>query len=179
MGCPGLPQGVPGDGVFGLGDINYSLFVSPAEAGKVIWGVGPSLTFKSATDDQLGSGKWSAGPTLVLLTQPKPWSIGVLVRQLWSFAGDDDRNNVSQFLLQPFVNYNFDGGWFLYSDPVITANWKAPEEWTVPIGGGFGRLFNIGKQAVNMRMGIFGNVVRPKTAPKGVFKFTVQLLYPK
>jgi hypothetical protein len=146
---PGLPSGSQGDGAFGLGDLNYSLFVSPAEAGKVIWGLGPSITFKSATDEQLGSGKWSAGPTVVLLSQPKPWSIGVLARHLWSFAGEDDRADVSQFLIQPFVNYNFDGGWFLFSDPTVTANWKAKsgQKWTVPIGGGFGRVFNIGQQA--------------------------------
>jgi hypothetical protein len=180
-GVPGLPSGSEGDGAFGLGDLNYSVFVSPAQAGKVIWGLGPSITFKTATNDQLGSGKWSAGPTAVVLTQPKPWSIGLLVRQLWSFAGDDDRADVSQFLMQPFVNYNFDGGWFLFSDPTITANWKAEpgQKWTVPIGGGLGRVFNIGEQPVNMRLGIFGNVVRPDFAPKGALKFTVQLLFPK
>ena len=180
-GMPGLPAGSDGDGALGLGDLNYSLFLSPAEAGKIIWGLGPSITFKSATDDQLGSGKWSAGVTSVVLSQPKPWSIGVLVRQLWSFAGDADRADVSQFLVQPFVNYNFDGGWFLFTDPSITANWKANsgQKWTVPLGAGFGRVFNMGKQPVNMRTGIFGNVVRPDFAPKWVLKFTIQLLFPK
>jgi hypothetical protein len=181
-GMPGLPSGSEGDGVFGVGDLNYSVFLSPAEAGKIIWGVGPSITFKSASDDQLGSGKWSAGATAVLLTHPKPWSLGLLVRQLWSFAGDDDRIDVSQFLIQPFVNYNFDGGWFLFSDPSITANWKAKsgqQGWTVPLGLGFGRVFSIGKQPISMRLGIFGNVVRPDFAPKGALKFTVQLLFPK
>ena len=180
-GLPGLPSGSPGDGAFGLGDTNYSVFVSPAEPGKIIWGIGPSLTFRTATDKQLGAGKWSAGPTAVVLTQVKPWSLGVLARQLWSFAGDSSRADVSQFLIQPFVNYNFDGGWFLFSDPAITANWKAGagQKWTVPLGGGVGRLFNIGKQPVNMRLGAFGNVVRPDFAPKGLVKFTVQLLFPK
>ncbi len=180
-GVPGLPSGSEGDGAFGLGDLNYSLFVSPAEAGKVIWGLGPSITFPTATDDQLGSGKWSAGATAVILSQPKPWSSGLLVRQLWSFAGDDDRDDVNQFLMLPFVNYNFDGGWFLFSDPTITANWKATsgQKWTVPLGGGVGRLFNIGKQPINMRGGVFGNVVRPDFAPKWALKFTVQLLFPK
>ena len=117
----------------------------------------------------------------MVLTQPKPWSLGILVRQLWSFAGDNDRAEVNQFLLQPFVNYNFDGGWFLFSDPILTANWKAAsgQKWTVPIGGGIGRVFNIGRQPVNMRLGVFGNVVRPDFAPKAALKFTVQLLFPK
>ena len=90
-GTPEIPNPVPGDGATGLGDINYSVFLSPADPGKVIWGVGPSLMMDTATDDQLGSGKWSAGPTAVVLIQPKPWTLGLLGRQLWSFAGDSDR----------------------------------------------------------------------------------------
>jgi hypothetical protein len=173
-GLPGLPSGSQGNDVFGLGDLNYSLFVSPVKVGKVIWGVGPSFTLRTATDSQLGSGKWSAGATAVFLAQPKPWSVGLLVRHLWSFAGDDDRKKVRQFLVQPFVNYNFDGGWFLFSDPTITANWKAGsnQKWTLPLGGGVGRLFNIGKQPVNMRLGAFGNAVRPDFAPKWALKFS-------
>jgi hypothetical protein len=75
-----------------------------------------------------------------------PGFIGFLVRQLWSFASDDDREDVNRFLMQPFVNYDFDGSWFLFSDPTTTANWKAAsgQKWTVPLGCGVGRLFNIG-----------------------------------
>jgi hypothetical protein len=180
-GLPGLPAGAPGDDEFGLGDLNYSVFVSPAKPGKLIWGIGPSLTLRTATSKQLGSGKWSAGPTVVVLAQPKPFSLGILMRQLWSYAGADSRPDVSQFLVQPFANYNFDGGWFLFTDPVITANWKADsgQKWTVPLGGGVGRLFTLGKQPINMRLGGYGNVVRPDFAPKGALKFTVQLLFPK
>jgi hypothetical protein len=72
----------------GLGDINFSAFLSPAHTGRVIWGVGPSLSVPSATDDQIGSEKWSAGPTAVALMSPKPWLFGALVKNLWSFAGD-------------------------------------------------------------------------------------------
>jgi hypothetical protein len=69
----------PGD-TFGLGDINFSAYLSPAKPGKFIWGVGPSLTVPSATDDTIGSEKWSAGPAAVALVTPKPWVIGGLVR---------------------------------------------------------------------------------------------------
>ena len=79
-GTPEIPTPIPGDGATGLGDINYSVFVSPAEPGKIIWGIGPSLMMDTATDDQLGSGKWSTGPTAVLLVQPKPWTLGLLGR---------------------------------------------------------------------------------------------------
>ena len=165
----------------GLGDINYSLFVSPADAGKVIWGVGPSISLPTATNSRLGSKKWSAGPTAVLLTQPTPWTLGVLGRQLWSFAGDSDRSSVSQFLVEPFVNYNLDDGWYLISDMVITSNWHkdSDDRWTVPLGGGAGKLFMIGKQAINSRLEFYNNVIRPSGAPIWSMSFTVQFLFPK
>ena len=180
-GTPEIPSPVPGSGKTGLGDINYSLFFSPVKYDKVIWGLGPSITLPTATDDQLGSGKWSTGPTLVLLTQTKWGSMGVLGRQLWSFAGESDRAKVSQFLLEPFVNYNLPGGWYLISDLVLTANWDAPsgQAWTVPLGGGVGKLMKIGNQPINLRTEAYYNVERPDLGPKWQWGFTVQFLFPK
>jgi hypothetical protein len=189
---PGIIQGLPSipepplaptlsHSATGLGDINHSLFFSPAEPGKVIWGVGPSLSFPTATDSQLGSGKWCAGPTAVLLTQPKPWSLGILVRNLWSFAGSPSREDVNQFLVQPFVNYNLAKGWYLAFDPVITANWNKPARnaWVVPLGAGVGKLFNIGKLPINTRLLAYYNVVRPDGAPNWALRFNVQFIFPK
>jgi hypothetical protein len=112
-GTPEIPNPPAGDGATGLGDINYSLFVSPAKPKGFIWGLGPSIMLPTASDKQLGSEKWSAGPTGVVLVQPKWGTYGGLVRQLWSFAGDDDRASVNQTLIEPFVNYNLDKGWYL------------------------------------------------------------------
>jgi hypothetical protein len=127
-----------------LGDINYSLYFSPVKYDQVIWGVGPSINLPTASDDQLGSGKWSAGFSAAALSQPKWGTVGGLVRQLWSFAGDDDRKKVNQTLIEPFLNYNLYDGWYLTTDLVITANWEADSDnrWTVPLGGGAGRLFS-------------------------------------
>jgi hypothetical protein len=180
-GTPEMPTPIQGKGATGLGDINYSLFLSPVKTGKVIWGVGPSISLPTATDKQLGSEKWSAGPTAVFLTQPKWGSMGILMRQLWSFAGDSDRNEVSQFLVEPFVNYNLDKGWFLISDMVATANWRADSgnQWTVPLGGGIGRVFKVGNQPINSRVEAYYNVVRPDGAPDWQIAFTWQFLFPK
>ena len=180
-GNPNIPNPTPGDGASGLGDINYSIYFSPVKTGKVIWGLGPSLNLPTASNDQLGSGKWSAGATAVALTVPKWGSMGILGRQLWSFAGDDDRPDVNQFLLEPFVNYNFEKGWFMLTDLVMTANWDAPssQRWTIPLGGGFGRVFKIGKQAINSRLEYYYNVEKPDGAPKQLITFTWQFLFPK
>ncbi|CTQ77521.1 transporter [Roseibium alexandrii] len=178
---PGNPNSIGSGRAFGLGDINYSLFVSPAEAGRFIWGVGPSVTLPTATDSRLGSAKLSMGPTAVVLTQPKPWSLGVLARQLWSVAGPDGRADVNQFMVQPFVNYNFGDGWYAFSDPPITANWEAESDqmWTVPAGAGVGKIFKLGNQPMNVRAGAFANVIKPDAAPDWYAKLTVQFLFPK
>lgn len=183
--APGLdaiandPQG--SDGSFGLGDINQTFYFSPAAAGPVIWGVGPSLTVPTATDDSLGSEKWSAGPAAVALAMPGSWVVGSLVRQLWSFAGDSDRQDVNQTLIQPFVNYNFDGGWYAVSSPVVTANWEADSDdtWTVPVGGGMGKIFHIGGQAMNAQAQAFYNVEHPEFGPDWSLRFQLQFLFPK
>ena len=111
-----------GSSHFGLGDINQSFYFSPAKATEVIWGIGPSFNLPTATASALGSGKFSMGPAAVALIEPKPWVIGTLGRQLWSVGGPP---LVSQLLLQPFVNYNMEDGWYLVSSPIITANWEA------------------------------------------------------
>ena len=177
------PNPGSGDGgsASGLGDINYSIYFSPVKVDKVIWGVGPSLNMPTASEDQLGSGKWSAGVTAVALSVTEWGSMGVLGRQLWSFAGDDDRNDVNQSLIEPFVNYNLDDGWFLLTDMVITANWEASSgnQWTVPVGGGVGRVFKIGKQAINSRLEAYYNAEKPDGAPDYSVAFTWQFLFPK
>lgn len=180
-GTPEIPVGSTGDGATGLGDINYSTYLSPAEPGAWIWGVGPSLMMRTATDDQLGSGKWSLGPTAVVLTQPKPWTIGLLGRQLWSIGGDDARPDVNQLLIEPFINYNLANGWYLVTDMVITSNWQAPSgnQWTVPLGGGVGKIFSIGKQAMNTRIEAYSNVEKPEGAPDWVLSWTLQFLFPR
>jgi hypothetical protein len=147
----------------GLGDISYTGFISPAQPGKLIWGVGPSFLFPTATEDRWASDKWSAGAGVVLLAMPGHWVLGVLVQNVWSFAGDDDADDVNQLLLQPIINYNFSKGWYFTSVPVITANWEADSDnrWTVPIGGGLGKIMKWGKQPVDLSLAAFYNVEQP------------------
>jgi len=180
-GLPELPEGISGGSTFGLGDINYTGWLSPVGGGPVTFGIGPSISFPSATDDVLGSEKWSAGPSAVAVAQPGPFVVGGLIRQLWSFAGKSDRQDVSQMLIQPFVNYNLPEGWFLVSAPIITANWEADSDnrWLVPIGGGGGRVFKIGPQPLNMSLQAYYNVEKPEFGPDWSLRFAISFLFPK
>jgi hypothetical protein len=169
--------------VGGIGNLQESLFFSPAKPGKVIWGVGPVLQFPTASNDVLGSRKWSGGPTFVVLTMPGRWVLGVLAQNVWSFAGPSGAPKVNQFLLQYFVNYNFKGGWYLTSAPINTANWEADskDRWTVPIGIGGGKIMRWGKQPVNLQLSYYYNAVRPSgMVPSGPYtiRFQLQFMFP-
>jgi hypothetical protein len=177
------PTLAPGLGnVSGLGDVQLSLYMSPVKPfGEMIWGLGPSFSFATASDRSLGTGKDSAGLSTALLTIQGPWLVGVLITDVASIGGLDDRQNVHQFLMQPFVDYNFSHGWYLASSPIVTANWRATSgnKWTVPVGGGGGKILHIGRQAVNAYIQAFDDVVRPHEGGTWTLRLQVQLLFPK
>jgi hypothetical protein len=167
---------------FGLGDINPQFYFSPITKSKITWGIGPTFVLPTATDQSLGQGKWSAGPAAVVVVTTKRMVFGAVGNNVWSFSGANGRQDVNQMLVQPFLNYNLSDGWYLVSAPVITANWEAPEEddqWLVPIGGGFGRVFAIGEQKVNATLQAYWNVVRPDNAGDWSLRAQVQFLFPK
>ena len=176
---PDLAPGV--NGTTGLGDVNVSLFLSPAKAGPVIWGVGPIVSFPTATENILGTKKLSAGPTVVVLRSQGHWLYGALVNNLFSVAGPSARPDVNQMLVQPFVNYNLRHGWYLTSSPIITANWeqKPDERWVVPVGGGIGKIVHFGKLPVNVYTQFFRNVQRPGGTSDWSARFQMQFLFPK
>src|SRR5271170_1141861 len=133
---PGSP--VQTTGIYGLGDMNPTFFVSPKK-GKVIWAVGPTLVLPTATNTTfLGQGKLSMGPAVVVLVQPSHFTIGFLANNYWSVAGHSniDKPAVNQFLLQWFVNFNMKKGWYIVTAPIVIANWRATGDnvWTVPFG---------------------------------------------
>lgn len=176
------PEIDPGQGsTFGLGDTDLSLFLSPPSSEAFIWGFGPIIRFPTASVDALGGGKWGIGPTVAAVLTTGPWVVGALVNNVWSFAGDSTRPSVNQLLVQPSINYNLPDGWFLTSGPEVTADWKAPsrDRWTVPIGGGVGKVVQIAQQSLNIQGEGYYNVERPAGAAVWTFTFTLQLLFPK
>jgi len=164
----------------GLGNLQYQGFLTPATPGKVIWGGGPVFDFPTNTND-LGSDKWSAGVAALALTMPGNWVIGGLMQNMWSYAGPSDEPDVNKFTFQYFINYNLDNGWYLTSTPIITADWEksSDQQWTIPVGGGFGKLVRFGKQPVDFRLQGFGNVEKPDGGPEWSMMFAVKFLFPK
>ena len=164
----------------GLGDTTFTGFFSPKDSGNLTWGIGPVLLFPTATDDALGSDEWGAGPSVVLLAMPGHWVVGSLLSNVWSFAGSGDQD-INLFTWQYFINYNMAGGWYLTTAPVITANWEADSDnrWTVPFGGGVGKIFKIGKQPINGQVSAYYNVEKPDSGADWQLRLQLQFLFPK
>ena len=167
--------------VNGFGDMQPTFFFSPAKPHKLIWGAGPIFVLPTATSKVLGQGKFSIGPSIVALAQPGHWTVGALINNIWSVAGPSDRSDVNQMLLQYFVNYNLKKGWYITSQPIITANWKASSGnvWTVPFGGGVGRIMKLGFQPVNLSAQFYGNAAHPTSGSPWGVRAQIAFLFPK
>lgn len=172
----------PGSGSdFGLGDINMSLFFSPKAPtdGGLIWGAGPVLLFPTSTDTLLGGEKWGAGPALVALTMHGQWTLGLLANHIWSYAGESDRQDISNTFMQPFVAYTTPTAWTYSIQSETTYNWKT-EQWAVPVNGAVAKLVRLGKLPVSLQAGIGYWLESPETGPEGWrFRFQANFVLPK
>ncbi|MCM8531643.1 MAG: hypothetical protein NE330_10820 [Lentisphaeraceae bacterium] len=162
----------------GIGDITFTAFFSPRNNSEWVWGAGPAIVMPTASDSRLGTDKWSIGPSVVALRMDGKQVYGGLVSNVWSIEGSGENVNLMTF--QPFYNYNFDAGFYFTSSPVLNANWENDgEKWTVPVGGGLGKIFRIGQLPVNVSLQAFTNIVKPDHAADWTLRFQVQLLFPK
>src|SRR5271156_2639114 len=160
------PSPLPQIGVSGLGDMQPTFLLSPSKPHKLIWGVGPIIQLPTATSQYLGQGKLGIGPNVVALAMPGHFVLGVLANNIWSVAGSGSRPAINQMLVQYFVNYNMKKGWYLTSQPVLTANWEVSNSgrWVVPFGGGVGRIMKLGFQPVSLTAQVYGNGIHPPGA---------------
>jgi hypothetical protein len=165
--------------VGGLGDVVMTAFFSPARTGRIIWGAGPVFLLPAATNNQLGAEKFGLGPSFVVLTQPGPWTVGMLFNQIWSVSGAADRNDVNQTLLQPFVSYNLGRGLAVGAVMEASANWKADETWTTPLLLTVSKVALLGRRPVNFQLGAGPMVASPAAGAGWRFRFAVTFLFPR
>lgn len=172
----------PGAGSqFGLGDTVQSLFFSPKTLtdGGWTWGVGPVFLVPTATDELLGGERWGAGSTGVALRQTATgWTYGALFNHIWSFAGDNDRADISSTYFQPFLAKSLGKGRTLSFNIESTYDWEG-KEWNVPLNIGYSKVSRIGKQLVSYQGGVRWYVAGPENGPDWGVRFTFTLLYPR
>lgn len=167
------------DSQFGLGDTTQSFFFSPKEpTSGWIWAVGPVFLWPTATDDMLGSEKWGAGPTGLLLKQEHGWTYGILANHIWSYAGDDNRTAVNATFLQPFLSHTWPTATTLGINTESTYDWTS-SQWTVPINLFVNQVVRFGKLPVQFSVGPRYYAASPDGGPEWGARFTVTFLFPK
>jgi hypothetical protein len=165
-------------GVTGFGDLRF-LDLAVFDAGhRVLWGVGPSFVFPTASDRTTGQGKWQAGAAAAVAFAPQRWLVGVLLQDLVSFAGDAQRKDASALFVQPFVSRQLGNGWFVRSQPQMIFDWTSGKQ-LLPISLGAGRVFTLGRQTMSLFVEPFWNLATAGPAPRYGITFGLSLLYPR
>lgn len=176
---PVIYQQSPAPGVgssSGMSDITQSFFFVPASKDGVTWGVGPVFLYPTGGDD-LGTEKWAAGPTALVLKQDKGWTYGALVNHLWSFAGESDRDEVNQTFLQPFISYNTRAATTYSLNTESSYNWTT-RTWSVPVNVSVSQLYTFGKQRVSVAAGAKIYLTDEVGAPDWGLRVTATFLFP-
>jgi len=135
----------------GLGDFNiFAAYLIDVGNPAVSFGIGPLLTAPTATEDALGSEKWSAGLANVLFNgRSKKFQWGYLLTWQHSFAGDSDRAEVNVGAFQPFAFYQLGKGWYLRAAPIWVYNFES-DSYGIPLGAGVGRVIKKGNVVYNI-----------------------------
>lgn len=170
-----------GDSESGLGDVLQSLFFSPKEptSSGIIWGFGPVFLLPTATDDQLGGEKWGLGPTGVALKQQGPWTVGMLANHIESFAGDDNRADVSATFLQPFVSYITQTKTTISMNTESTYDWEG-KQWSIPVNFTVNQLLQTGNQIYQIGGGARYWADASDNGPEGWgIRLQLTLLFPR
>ena len=178
-----LPINVFDGRTTGFGDLYYVGLFSPKDPpdmlnGKFLWGLGFDAGFPTASDDILGTGKWTAGPSAIGAYMGPKWKIGGLLQHYWDYAGDDDRDPVNLTNFQYFIYYGLDDVTSIGAGPNIIANWELDNEdrWTVPIGLGINRTFQFGKLPVRIGVEAHYSVVQPDNVPSNEWDIRIYFI---
>ena len=167
----------------GLSDITFSSFFSPNTGKSLIWGVGPVVTLPMTSDPAIGSGQWSAGPTLVVVKIAGPVLYGLLWNQLWSYATVSERSRIAtnQGFFQPFVAVTRPSGVTFTLQSESIANWNAPNEddtWTIPINVAVSKVTTLGPFPFSVLGGAGVYVASPEGGPDWKLRMAFTLILP-
>jgi len=134
----------------GLGDFNvFTAYLFDTGNPAVSVGLGPQITVPTATDEFLGSEKWSAGIAHVLFDgRSKKFQYGYLLTWQHSFAGEGSRADVNVGAFQPFAFYQLGRGTYLRAAPIWVYDFEN-DTYSVPIGVGIGQVIKKGSKVFN------------------------------
>ena len=162
----------------GLSDlVLFDLIVFNESWGR--WGIGPVMLFPTATNDALGADKWAAGPAAGFVARSQKLLWGVFNQNLFTYAGDGQREDVNVSIIQPIINYSLPDKWSIgTSEMNITYDYKQ-NDWTfLPLGIKLAKLVKLGDLPVQFSGACEYNFAKDYVAPEWAVNFTLKFLFP-
>ncbi len=145
-----IPATPYADPISGLSDINmFATFLLTRSTSKVQFGLGPQLSFPTASNPQLGTEKWQAGLAAVMVKLGETYLIGGLLTWQMSYAGTSTRSDCNQLNFQPFYVFQIGKGFTLKGTAVWTFDF-VNGTYYIPFGLGVGKVMLINKAVVSI-----------------------------
>lgn len=165
-------------GESGLGDlVLFDLVAFDKSWGR--WGAGLVTLLPTASDDKLGSGKWGAGPALGFVAHSSKVMWGAFNQNLFSFAGDSDRDEVAASILQPIVNISLANKWSIgVSEMNITYDWEKSSWTSLPLGLKLNKMVRFGNLPTMFSGSYEYNFQDDYLSAEWTVNFTVKFLFP-
>jgi hypothetical protein len=121
----------------GIGDIVFDLAYAPKNDSGLLIAYGLVASLPTATEDVLGSDRYTLGPEYLIGKITPKYVIGAFPSHRWDIGGSGDQS-ISLTSVQLFGTMIPGGGWNYGTNPIITYDWES-EQATIPVNFNFGR----------------------------------------
>ncbi len=161
----------------GIGDVSiFDLVVFDEDWGR--WGVGIDSLLPTATDDALASEKWAVGPAAGFIAQEGKLLWGAFNQNVFTVAGNDDKEDINASIVQPIINYSLPDGWAVgTSEMNFTYNWEKGEWATIPLGAKLTKLYKAGDTPIQTFLTAEHNFADSNVAPEWTFSVGFKVLF--
>lgn len=129
----------------GLGDLlTQAALVSPANK-PFRYGTGLRVLWPTASEQQMGSGKYQLVPLAGFSFSLRSLSDGSFFQFAWrepfSVGGDENRKDIHNSVLNPALTVSLPRQFYVMSSPDITVHWAQGGKWFVPFNLSAGKKF--------------------------------------
>lgn len=127
-----------------------------------------------------GAEKWALGPAIGFTASGPRLLWGLFNQNVFSFAGNDERADVNESVLQPLLNLKLEKGWLLgVSEMTLTYDWDLEHWRSLPLGLKVAKLIRLG--GVPLQIGAqyeYNFADSEPNSPEQILRLTFRFLFP-
>jgi hypothetical protein len=132
---------------FGLSDfLNQFIFIAPQGKRNWTYGFGSQIIWPTASEDQMGTGRYQVAPLVGLKVDMKSISPGsfsyLLLRNHIDVGGKSSRSKTNYLVIQPGLNIGFPDKWFATIAPEMRVDWENDGRYFFPFDITVGKMLN-------------------------------------